>query len=64
MRVETVARFDAWRDELPGGIAFGAGGTMYVGLALLGEIRRLELDGSWSTVFRVDPGKGGPGILG
>ncbi len=61
---EVVAPFDPALGEFPEGIAIAADGTMYVSLAPLGEIRRLDDAGSWSTFFRFDPGTTGLGVLG
>lgn len=61
---DVVARFDPALGEFPEGIAIGPDGTTYVSLAPLGEIRRLDETGSWSRVFRFDPGTTGLGVLG
>jgi sugar lactone lactonase YvrE len=61
---ETVARFDPAQGEFPEGIAFDAAGHMYVSIAPLGQVRRLEGDGTWTLVHQFPPGSGGLAVLG
>lgn len=62
---ETVVRFDAAKGELPEGIVFDHRGSLYVGLAPLGEIRRMTPDGTWSPFASVPPhSAGGLAVLG
>lgn len=58
-----VATFDADAGEFPEGIAFTRHGSLFVSLAPLGEIRRLD-DGNWTTVHRFAAGTSGFGVLG
>jgi len=48
-RVETLALFDAAALEAPESIAIDRDGTIYISLALTGEIRRIAPDGAQST---------------
>jgi sugar lactone lactonase YvrE len=59
----TVVAFDPSRGEFPEGIAVGADRALYVGLAPLGEIRRIDEHGS-ETFFSVQPGSSGLALLG
>ena len=61
---EIVASFDPAAGEFPEGIAVGPHGALFVGLAPLGEVRRLGVDGASTTVHRFPPGTSGFGVLG
>jgi sugar lactone lactonase YvrE len=61
----TVTTFDPAKGELPEGIVFDRKGTLYVGLAPLGEIRRRSADGTWSSFTTIGPDPaGGLAMLG
>jgi hypothetical protein len=55
--VETVANFDASQLETPENIAIGVDGSMFVSLALTGEIRKLAPDGTQTTYARLPIGQ-------
>lgn len=55
--VEVVVDFDP--PELPESIAIDESGTVYLSLAVTGEIRAIEPDGSRATVTRLDVGEEG-----
>lgn len=61
---EIVVSFDPARGEFPEGITFDRHGALFVSLAPLGEVRRLGVDGAWTTVHRFPPGESGFGVLG
>ncbi len=60
--------FDPSSGEFPEGIAFDRKGALYVGLAPLGEIRRIDSDGTVSSFASLLaaplPANGPPGLLG
>jgi sugar lactone lactonase YvrE len=61
---EIVTSFDPAAGEFPEGIAVDRQGRIYVGIAPLGEIRRLSDDGAWTTIHRFAPGDSGLAVLG
>jgi sugar lactone lactonase YvrE len=61
---EIVTSFDPADGEFPEGIAVDRQGRLYVGIAPLGEIRRLSDDGAWTTIHRFAPGDSGLAVLG
>lgn len=56
--LEEVASFDSAAGELPEGIAIDRRGTIYVGLAPLGQIRRLTADGTQTVLATLPNGDG------
>ncbi|MGH2728486.1 MAG: SMP-30/gluconolactonase/LRE family protein [Actinomycetota bacterium] len=61
--VETLSTYDADAGELPEGIAIDKRGRIYVTMPFIGELRRIERDGT-ESVFAHLPTGGGFGALG
>lgn len=55
-QVETVVEFDPMLGETPESVAVGFHGEIYVSLALTGEIRRIDPDGTQSTFAMIPLG--------
>lgn len=55
---EEVVSFDPAAGELPEGIAIDRRGTIYVGLAPLGQVRRITADGAQSVLATLPNGQG------
>lgn len=64
--VEPVVGFDEGAGQLPEGIAADKRGDLYATLAPLGQVVRLDPDGSWSEFVTLDDqlAEGAPGVLG
>src|ERR1700730_9400590 len=62
--VSTVYRFDANKGEFIEGLAIDKGGSIYVGLALLGEIWKFTPDGTPSLFATLDIGQFGGALIG
>jgi sugar lactone lactonase YvrE len=62
--VHEVVAFDPVAGEYPEGIAVSSDGGVYVGLTGLGEIRRIDRDGSMTTIVTIPLEEGDLGVLG
>lgn len=60
MELELVREFDPALGEFPKGIAFDRDGNIYFGMQMLGQVRKLSLDGSEETIATI-PYAGPPG---
>jgi sugar lactone lactonase YvrE len=65
VEIEVVIDYDPAAGELPEGLAVDKRGNVYLSLAPLGEIRKIERDGSESTLATIPlPPDTFPGVLG
>jgi sugar lactone lactonase YvrE len=64
VNVDVVVDYDATAGELPEGVAVDKRGNVFVSLAPLGQIQKIERDGSESTLATLIPPTSAPGVLG
>ena len=64
IQADVTVDYDATSGELPEGVAVDKRGDVFVGLAPLGEIRKIARDGSESTLATIIPPGAFPGVLG
>lgn len=65
VEIEVVVDYDAAAGELPEGVALDKRGDVFVSLAPLGEVRKIERDGSESTLATIPLPPGAfPGVIG